>query len=88
MTNKSPFLINCIGLCILCSGCSRAPSVGIIGSFFPVWMLCLLAGVVLAFVVRSLLLRFRLESEVHPLALFYPCIVALFACLLWLMFFR
>ena len=75
-------------LCLVCTGCSRAPSISIIGSFFPVWMLSLVAGVMLAFAVRSLLLRYRLESEVGPLALFYPCVVALFTCLLWLIFFR
>jgi hypothetical protein len=53
-----------------------------------VWMICLIAGIVLAFIVRSLLLHLRLETEVHPLALFYPCVVALSASLLWLMFFR
>jgi hypothetical protein len=62
--------------------------VDVIGSFFPAWMLCLLLGVALAFLVRYLLLRFRLESEAGPLALFYPCVVILLACLLWLIFFR
>jgi YtcA family len=74
--------------CLLCTGCNRAPSISIIGSFFPVWMVCLIAGVVLAFPVRSLLLRYHLESEVGPLALFYPCVVALFTSLLWLILFR
>ena len=74
--------------CLLCTGCSRAPSISIIGSFFPVWMVCLVAGVVSAFAVRSLLLRYRLEPEVGPVALFYPSVVALLTCLLWLMFFR
>ena len=75
-------------LCLVCTGCSRAPSISIIGSFFPVWMVSLVASVILAFAVRSLLLRYRLESEVGSLALFYPCVVALFTCLLWLIFFR
>lgn len=74
--------------CLLCTGCSRAPSISIIGSFFPVWMVSLATGVILAFVVRFLLLRYRLEPEVGPLALFYPCVVVLFTCLLWLIFFR
>jgi hypothetical protein len=74
--------------CLVCTGCSRAPSISIIGSFFPVWMVSLVAGVILAFGVRSLLLHYRLESEVGPLALFYPCVVVLFTCLLWLIFFR
>jgi hypothetical protein len=75
-------------LCLLCAGCGRAPSIDIIGSFFPVWMLCLAIAIVLAFVVRWLLLRWHLETDVGPLALFYPCVVLLFTCLLWLIFFR
>jgi hypothetical protein len=70
------------------TGCGRAPSVDVLGSFFPVWMLCLTVGVVLTFIVRWVLLRCRLESEVGPLALFYPSAVILFTSLMWLMFFR
>ena len=72
--------------CLLLSGC--APSINIIGSFFPAWMICVTAGVILAFVVRFFLLRYHLETEVGPLALFYPCIVILLTCLLWLILFR
>lgn len=71
-----------------CAGCSRAPSVDIIGSFFPVWLVCLALGVILTFGVRYLLLRYRIEQEVGPLALFYPCSVILITCLLWLVLFR
>ena len=74
--------------CLLCTGCDRAPSVDIIGSFFPVWMVCLSLAVVLTFVVRYLLVRYQLESEVGPVALFYPSAVVLFTCILWLVFFR
>ena len=70
------------------SGCGRAPAINVLGSFFPAWMICLTAGVILAFVARFLLLRYRLENEVGPLALFYPCIVVFSTCLLWLIFFR
>lgn len=71
-----------------CAGCSRAPSVDIIGSFFPVWLVCLTIAVFLAFGVRYLLLRYKIETEVGPLALFYPSAVILLTCLLWLIFFR
>jgi YtcA family len=74
--------------CLLCTGCGRAPSVDIIGSFFPVWMICLTLAIVLVFVVRYLLVHYQLESEVGPVALFYPSVVVLFTCLLWLIFFR
>jgi hypothetical protein len=73
--------------CFLCSGCSRAPSVAIIGSFFPAWMICISVGVVLTFLARSLLVRFGLEKHVGPLWLFYPSILTLCACVMWEMFY-
>ncbi|WP_263357287.1 YtcA family lipoprotein [Acidicapsa ligni] len=77
-----------LGATLFLGGCSRAPSVDIIGSFFPVWMVCLTIAVVLAFGVRYLLLRYKMEQDVGPLALFYPSTVILITCLLWLIFFR
>jgi YtcA family len=80
-------------LCFTCAGCAHAgcahaPSVDIIGSFFPVWMVCLSTAIVIAFVVRYLLARYQLDLDVGPDALFYPSVVVLFTCLLWLIFFR
>jgi hypothetical protein len=73
---------------ILCSGCSRAPSVSVIGSFFPIWMICIAAGVVAAFVGRAILVRSGLENSVGPLWLFYPSTVTFVACVLWEALFR
>jgi hypothetical protein len=72
----------------LCAACNGAPSVDVIGSFFPAWMVCIIAAVVMAFGVRYLLLKFQLESEVGHLGLFYPCVVIFLACGLWLLLFR
>ena len=79
---------NTIAICLVCSGCSRAPSVSIIGSFFPIWMICIAAGVVAAFLERVVLVRLGLEQHVGPLWLFYPATVTLCACGLWEGFFR
>ena len=87
MTQKYMLIAGFV-ICLSCSGCSHAPSVSIIGSFFPVWMICLAIGVVLAFVERWLLLRYALENHVGPLWLFYPCSVTLIACITWLVLFR
>jgi hypothetical protein len=37
----------------LLSGCSGAPSRNILGSYFPSWMVCALAGIALALVART-----------------------------------
>ncbi|HEY6847927.1 MAG TPA: YtcA family lipoprotein [Terracidiphilus sp.] len=74
--------------CSAVSGCARAPSVDVLGSYFPAWLVSLAASVVLSFFVRWLLLRYRLEGDVGPLQLFYPCLILLFTCLIWLIFAR
>jgi hypothetical protein len=88
MTAAMKKLLWMIIFSLVLEGCGRAPSVNVLGSFFPVWMFCLIVSIVLTFVVRGLLLRSRLESEVGPLALFYPSLVILFTSVLWLVFFR
>jgi len=70
------------------AGCVHAPSVEIVGSFFPVWMICLTAAVILTFVARKQLVHYQLESHVGPVALFYPSMVIALSCLLWLLLFR
>jgi hypothetical protein len=81
-------MISTLVLSLVCAGCGRAPSVDIIGSFFPVWMVCLTVAVILTFGVRYLLLRYKIEQNVGPLALFYPSSVVLLTSLLWLIFYR
>ena len=77
-----------LGIALSCNGCSRAPSIDIIGSYFPVWMVCLTLGIILVYLLHYLLARFKLEQNVGPVALFYPSAVVLFTSLLWLIFFR
>jgi hypothetical protein len=73
---------------ILQTGCARAPAVDVIGSYFPVWMISLTIAVILTFVIRYILVKVRLESEVGPLAIFYPSLLTLLTGLLWLALFR
>jgi hypothetical protein len=69
----------------LLAGCSRAPSVDVLGSFFPAWLLCFLVAIVLTALARLALLRLRVKAAL-PL-LVYPSLAALFTFLLWLIFF-
>ena len=69
----------------LLSGCSRAPSVEVLGSFFPAWLVCFIVAIVLTALVRLALLRLRVKAAFPLLA--YPSLAALFTFLLWLIFF-
>jgi len=76
------------GVCFLCTGCAQAPAIDVIGSFFPAWMVCLIAAVTLTAALRVFLLRRQLEPAIEPIALFYPTVALLLSCLLWLIFYR
>lgn len=67
------------------SSCSRAPSIEVLGSFFPAWLVCFIVAVVLTALVRLVLLRLRVQPALPSLV--YPSLVALFTFLLWLIFF-
>ncbi len=66
---------------------SHAPSIDVFGSFFPIWMVCIGAAILLTLAVRFLLIRMRLDGELGPRIIVYPSLVALFACSIWLAFF-
>ena len=68
------------------TGCVRAPSFDVLGSFFPAWLLCLVVGVLLSFAAHWLLLRLGIVIAVPVLT--WPSLTALLACALWLAFFR
>jgi hypothetical protein len=69
----------------LLSSCSRAPSIDVLGSFFPAWLVCFIVAIVLATLAR--LITLRLHVKVTLPVLFYPGLVAFFTFTLWLVFF-
>jgi len=71
----------------LLTGCGRAPSFNILGSFFPAWLLCMVAGIVLATIVNRILTFYKLDTILSWTIVVYPCLAAFFAFTLWLLFF-
>jgi YtcA family len=67
---------------------SRAPSLDVFGSFFPIWMLCFLAAILVSGALRWVFVRAKIESELGPRAIIYPSLVTLVACGIWLIVFR
>lgn len=71
------------GLC----GCDGSPSRNILGSYFPSWMVCALAGLLIALVARAVLKATGLlvELPAPPLVLLsIGCIATFGLWLLWL----
>ena len=69
------------------TGCQAAPSFTIAGSFFPDWIFCCLTGIVASVVAYRLFVVLKMEAEVQPAVLIYPCIALSSALTLWLFLF-
>jgi hypothetical protein len=70
---------------LLLAGCSRAPAVDILGSFFPAWLVCFMVAIALTAIVRLVLSRLHIQLALPILV--YPALAALFTFVLWLIFF-
>jgi hypothetical protein len=71
---------------LLLTGCGRAPTFDVVGSFFPAWLFCLAVSTLLTVLARWLFPHLRVA--VAPQILIYPSLTAAFAFALWLISFR
>ena len=69
------------------AGCGASPSVNILGSFFPAWLISIVIGVVLTVVVRQVLVALDVADHLQPTALVYPSLVGLLTLATWLVVF-
>lgn len=76
-----------ITLSLAINGCSRAPNIEIVGSYFPGWLISLVVGIVLTGVTQVFLRRNGLVHSIGHPALIYPSMLTLFTCVIWLCFF-
>jgi len=65
-----------------------APSVGILGSFFPAWLISIVVGLLLTVVVRQVLVATDTASYLRPAGLAYPSLACLLIFATWLLLFR
>ena len=70
------------------TGCAHSPSFNVLGSYFPGWIACMVAGILVTALVRVILNRLQWEQQVPALPLFYFSMAVLIACLIWLIAFE
>jgi YtcA family len=84
---RSRLPLSAMLIAFLLTGCGRAPSFNILGSYFPAWLVCILAGVAMASVIGALLAKFNMQHLIRWTIFVYPCLSAAIAFTLWLLFF-
>lgn len=69
------------------TGCRRSPSIGLYGSYFPGWLICLALGILMTVVVHLVLRRLDYEVHLRPIGLVYISLAIVMTTFLWLLLF-
>ena len=69
------------------SGCSSSPTLNLLGSYFPAWMLCAALGIVGAIIIRQVLAVTGISDYVVAPLLTYAGLAVSVTLLAWLLWF-
>jgi YtcA family len=76
---------------LLLAGCrtdDHSPTVDVLGSYFPAWIICIVIGLGLTLVARQLFIGFKVDAHLRPAPLVYLCVAIFFTLAVWLLFFQ
>jgi hypothetical protein len=73
---------------LLLGGCAQAPSISVLGAYFPGWLFCITAGVLVTIVFHVMVEHGGLGRWFWPRGIVYPALVTLIALIVWLIFFQ
>jgi len=73
---------------LLMSGCVSAPSISVLGAYFPDWLFCIVAGAVLTVVIYVVNKHLQVAHLMGPSAVVYPTLLTFLALTVWLLLFQ
>jgi hypothetical protein len=87
------FAVVSLGVVVLCLIAVRvsshhSPTVDILGSYFPAWMLCILSGLTLTFIAHWIVQVGNLKPYIGPGPLIYSCLMIIFTFATWILFYQ
>jgi hypothetical protein len=66
----------------------RSPTIDILGSYFPAWMICIVSGLTLTLVSRWVIRAYHLEPYASPAPLIYTCLTIIYTFVTWIVFYQ
>jgi uncharacterized membrane protein YidH (DUF202 family) len=66
----------------------HSPTVDILGSYFPAWMVCILSGLTLTLIAHWIIQVRNLKPYVGPAPLIYSCLMIIFTFATWILFYQ
>jgi len=75
-------------LILLLGGCAHSPTVDVLGSYFPAWMLCIIIGIFSTLIVRLLLIGFGIYAHLRLKPVVFSGTTIFITLTVWLVFFK
>jgi hypothetical protein len=66
----------------------RSPTIDILGSYFPAWMICIVSGLTLTLVSRWIIRAYHLEPYASPAPFIYSCLTIIYTFMTWIIFYQ
>ena len=67
---------------------SHSPTVDILGSYFPAWMVCIVSGLTLTLVAHWIVQVGNLKPYIGPAPLIYSSLMIIFTFAIWILFYQ
>jgi hypothetical protein len=94
-TTRSALRFSLFGLILLIAGflavhvfSHRSPTVDILGSYFPAWMICIVSGLTLTLIAHWIVQARHWQPYVGPAPLIYTCLMIIFTFATWILFYQ
>ena len=66
----------------------HSPTVDILGSYFPAWMVCIVSGLTLTLITQWIIQLRDLKPYLGPAPLIYSCLMIIFTFGTWILFYQ
>jgi hypothetical protein len=66
----------------------RSPTIDILGSYFPAWMVCIVSGLTLTLIAHWIVQVCKLKPYLGPAPLIYSCLMIIFTFATWILFYQ
>ena len=66
----------------------RSPTIDILGSYFPAWMLCIVSGLTLTLIAHWIVQAYKLKPYLGPAPLIYSCLMLIFTFATLILFYQ
>jgi hypothetical protein len=66
----------------------RSPTIDILGSYFPAWMVCIITGLTLTLIAHWIVQVCHLKPYLGPAPLIYSSLMIIFTFATWILFYQ